>query len=318
MRRDLPLTEGINPASKDLDTRSISEIIGIMHNEDRRAVDAVYQAREQIEKAIEAAVETLGNGGRLFYIGAGTSGRLGVLDASECPPTFSTPPEMVQGIIAGGDIALRKAVEGAEDDEEAGRQAIHENDVRQGDMVIGISASGLAAFVSGALEEAMMIGAKTWLITCNKPQSEVRSQKSEVSKEQFTDSPIHRFTEQFLDGIIAVDTGAEVLAGSTRLKAGTATKLVLNMITTISMVQIGKVYGNLMVDVNPTNKKLKDRARRIISEVTGCGMEDAGVLLERSGNRPKVAIVMKMKGLERDMAERILAEHKGFLREALK
>ncbi len=298
MQKGIPLTEGINPASRDLDMKSIAEIIEIMNNEDRRAVEAVSQARERIEKAIAAVVETFSNGGRLFYIGAGTSGRLGVLDASECPPTFSAPPEMVQGIIAGGDIALRKAVEGAEDDEEAGRQAIHENGVRQGDMVIGISASGLAAFVSSALEEAMMIGATTWLITCNKR--------------------IEPFVESMVDGIIAIDTGAEVIAGSTRLKAGTATKLVLNMITTISMVKTGKVYGNLMVDVNPTNKKLKERAVRIISEVAQCAMEEAGELLVASGNIPKIAIVMKIKGVERAAAEKLLAEHKGILREAIK
>src|SRR3990172_7507011 len=262
MQKAIPLTEGINPASKDLDTKSIAEIIEIMNNEDKKAVEAVYQVRDGIEKAIEAAVETFNSGGRLFYVGAGTSGRLGVLDASECPPTFSVDPEMVQGIIAGGDIALRKPVEGAEDDEEAGRQAIHEYGVRQGDMVIGISASGLAAFVSGALEEARMIGGEAWLLTCNKR--------------------VDPFIEQFIDGIIAIDTGAEVLAGSTRLKAGTATKLVLNMITTISMVKTGKVYGNLMVDVNPTNKKLKERAVRIISEVAQCGMDEAGELLVTS------------------------------------
>lgn len=294
----IPLTEGINPASRDLDMKSIAAIIEIINNEDRRAVEAVSQAREQIEKAIAAVVETFNNGGRLFYIGAGTSGRLGVLDASECPPTFSAPPEMVQGIIAGGDTALRKAIEGAEDDEDAGRQAIHENGVRQGDMVIGISASGLAAFVSSALEEAMMIGATTWLITCNKK--------------------IGPFIESMVDGIIAIDTGAEVLAGSTRLKAGTATKLVLNMISTISMVKTGKVYGNLMVDVNPTNKKLKERAMRIISEVAQCGLDEAEKLLIISGNKPKVAIVMKIKGVERAAAEKLLAEHKGILREAIK
>jgi len=298
MQKGIPLTEGINPASRDLDMKSIAEIIEIMNNEDRLAVEAVSQAREQIEKAIAAVVGTFNNGGRLFYIGAGTSGRLGVLDASECPPTFSAPPEMVQGIIAGGDTALRKAIEGAEDDEEAGRQAIHESGVSQGDMVIGISASGLAAFVSSALEEAMMIGATTWLITCNKK--------------------IEPFVESMVDGIIAIDTGAEVIAGSTRLKAGTATKLVLNMITTISMVKTGKVYGNLMVDVKPTNRKLKERAVRIVSEVAQCGMDEAGELLVASGNMPKMAIVMKIKGLERAAAEKLLAEHRGILREAIK
>ncbi|MEK6725735.1 MAG: N-acetylmuramic acid 6-phosphate etherase [Deltaproteobacteria bacterium] len=298
MQKGIPLTEGINPASRDLDIKSIAEIIEIMNSEDRRAVEAVYQARNQIERAVEVVVGTFNNGGRLFYIGAGTSGRLGVLDASECPPTFSALPEMVQGIIAGGDIALRKAVEGAEDDEEAGRQAIHENGVRQGDMVIGISASGLAAFVSSALEEAMMVGATTWLITCNKN--------------------IEPFVESMVDGIIAIDTGAEVIAGSTRLKAGTATKLVLNMITTISMVKTGKVYGNLMVDVTPTNKKLKERAVRIISEVAQCGMDEAAELLVESGNIPKMAIVMKIKGVERIDAEKLLAEHKGILRETIK
>lgn len=298
MQNNTPLTEGINPASKDLDTKSIAEIIEIMNYEDKRAVDAVHEAREQIEKAIDAAVDTFSSGGRLFYVGAGTSGRLGVLDASECPPTFSVSPEMVQGIIAGGDMALRKAVEGAEDDEEAGRQAVHEHDIRHGDMVIGISASGCASFVAGALEEAMMIGARPWLLTCNRN--------------------IPPFVDQIAEGVIFINTGPEVIAGSTRLKAGTATKLVLNMITTISMVKSGKVYGNLMVDVNPTNRKLKDRARRIIAEVAGCSMDEAGELLERSGNRPKVAIVMKMKGLDKEQAEKVLVENKGFLREAIK
>jgi N-acetylmuramic acid 6-phosphate etherase len=316
MQREIPLTEGINPASRDLDTKSVAEIIEIMNNEDRMAVEAVYDARDQIEEAIGAAVETFNGGGRLFYVGAGTSGRLGVLDASECPPTFSVDAGMVQGIIAGGDIALRRAVEGAEDDEEAGRQAIHDNGVRQRDMVIGISASGMAAFVKGALEEAKRMGARTWLLTCNRALG--------VGSREFGGNPLSLPPLKkggrggFLDGMVVVDTGPEIIAGSTRLKAGTATKLVLNMITTISMVKTGKVYGNLMVDVNPTNRKLKERARRIISEVTGCNMYEAGDLLERSGDRPKVAILMRMKGLERDMAERILAEHKGFLREALK
>ncbi|MBI4746249.1 MAG: N-acetylmuramic acid 6-phosphate etherase [Deltaproteobacteria bacterium] len=312
MQKAIPHTEGINPASRDLDMKSIAEIIEIMNNEDRRAVEAVYQARNQIERAVEVVVETFNNGGRLFYIGAGTSGRLGALDASECPPTFSAPPEMVQGIIAGGDIALRKAVEGAEDDEEAGRQAIHENGVRQGDMVIGISASGLAVFVSGALEEARMLGAKAWLLTCNPDFGMRNAECGFKSKTQ------NSKLKTYFDGAIAIDTGAEVIAGSTRLKAGTATKLVLNMITTISMVKTGKVYGNLMVDVNPTNKKLKERAVRIISEVAQCSMDEAGELLVASGNIPKMAVVMKIKGVERVAAEKLLAEHKGILRETIK
>jgi len=301
MQKELPHTEGTNPASKDLDTRSIAEIIEIMNLEDRKVVDAVAQARGQIEKAIEAVVETFNKGGRLFYVGAGTSGRLGVLDASECPPTFSVDPEMVQGIIAGGDTALRKAVEGAEDDEEAGRQAIHVHDVREGDTVIGISASGLAAYVRGALEEAKMLGAKTWLLTCN---PKIVSSMQDLAF--------------MIDGMIAVDTGPEIIAGSTRLKAGTATKFVLNMITTVSMVKMGKVYGNLMVDVNPTNKKLRDRAMRIISEATGCEMGEAAELLEKSGNRPKAAILMKIKGIGKETAEKIILEKNGFLREAMK
>lgn len=294
----IPLTENINPASKDLDTKSIADIIEIMNTEDKKAVDAVHQAGEQINKAIAAALETFNKGGRLFYVGTGTSGRLGILDASECPPTFSVSPEMVQGIIAGGDVALKKAVEGAEDDEEAGRLAVHEHDVRHGDMVIGISASGCASFVAGALEEAMMIGARPWLLTCNQK--------------------ISPFIEQIVEGVIIVDTGPEVIAGSTRLKAGTATKLVLNMLSTISMIKTGKVYGNLMVDVNPTNRKLKERAKRIVSQITGCSADEAAELLEKSGNMPKVAIVMKMKGLGKEAAERVLADNKGFLRESLK
>jgi N-acetylmuramic acid 6-phosphate etherase len=234
----LPLTEQRNPRTLDLDKRTISALIATMLDEDARIVPAVRRAAPAIERAIRAIVAAFRQGGRLFYVGAGTSGRLGVLDASECPPTFSTPPEMVQGIIAGGVNALHSSVEAAEDDPAAGADAIRHRGVGKRDVVVGIAASGRTPFVFGALDEAKRRGAKTFILCFSAPRS-----------------PLH--------APLFFRTGPEALTGSTRLKAGTATKLVLNMLTTISMIRLGKVKSNLMVAMKPTNAKLRARAARI-------------------------------------------------------
>lgn len=248
----LPLTELRNPRTMDLDKRSVSQLIDKMLAEEARVIPALRKDKPVIERAIKTIVSAFKRGGRLFYVGAGTSGRLGVLDASECPPTFSTKPEMVQAIIAGGATALRSAVEGAEDDPQAGVEAIRVRGICQRDVVVGIAASGSTPFVLGALDEAKRRGAKTFLLCFSHP---------------ITPSPHH--------SILFFPTGPEVLTGSTRLKAGTATKLVLNMLTTISMIRLGKVKGNLMVDVKPTNNKLRNRACRIVAALKGCSEPEA-------------------------------------------
>lgn len=262
-------TEARNPRSMNLDTMPLAEAIALMLDEEARVPSAVLAQRKQIEKAIRMIVRAFRRGGRLFYVGAGTSGRLGVLDASECPPTFRTPPDQVQGIIAGGQTALWKAVEGAEDNAEAGRAAIEFRGVTANDVVVGIAASGRTPFVWGALRAAKSLGARTILL-CMNPQITVPRQ----------DRP---------GLIIAPDVGPEVLTGSTRLKAGTATKLVLNLLTTLAMVRLGKVVSNLMVDVDPTNTKLRDRAVRIVCDLTGCPCEQAREALERCGWLVKAA-----------------------------
>jgi len=249
-RMSLPQTETRNPRTMDLHRRSVPQLVDTMLAEDARVVPAVRRAKPQIARAINTIVCSFRQGGRLFYIGAGTSGRLGVLDASECPPTFSTDPGMVQAIIAGGAPALHSAAEGAEDDAAAGAEAIRNRGVGKRDVVVGIAASGRTPFVLGALDEAKRRGARTFLLCCSP-------------------SPI---THQPL---LYLPTGPEVLTGSTRLKAGTATKLVLNMLTTISMIRLGKVVSNLMVDVKPTNDKLRARACRIVATLRGCSEDEA-------------------------------------------
>ena len=262
----LPLTEQRNPRTLNLDRRSIPQLIDTMLAEESRVIPAIRSQRNNIEKAIHAIVTGFRRSGRLFYVGAGTSGRLGVLDASECPPTFSTDPEMVQGIIAGGVNALHSAVEAAEDDPLAGAEAIRCRAVGKRDVVVGIAASGRTPFVTGALDEAKRRGAKTFLLCF---------------------SPI---TPPLQHSILCLPTGPEVLTGSTRLKAGTATKLVLNMLTTISMIRLGKVVSNLMVDVKPTNEKLRARACRIVAALRGCDEEEARRRLVKGGwNVKKVA-----------------------------
>jgi N-acetylmuramic acid 6-phosphate etherase len=261
----LPLspTEARNPRSMNLHRLPLRQAMDLMFSEEARILPAIKAERADIEKALRLVVRALKNGGRLFYVGAGTSGRLGVLDASECPPTFRTPPGMIQGIIAGGRRAIWEAVEGAEDDAAAGASAIKYNGVCRRDVVVGIAASGRTPFVWGALNEARAHGAKTVML-CFNPRLQVAP-------------------DQRPDVLIAINTGPEILTGSTRLKAGTATKLVLNLLTTLAMVQLGKVAGNLMVDLLPSNAKLRDRAVRIVVELTGASSADALDALEKTG-----------------------------------
>lgn len=290
------ITEQRNPNSTDIDLRSISEIVQIFHKEDRCAVEAVAAVSDAITQGIELIVDAFCNGGRLFYIGAGTSGRLGVLDASECPPTFSTEPKMVQGIIAGGDIALRKSVEGEEDKPAHGAKVIHEHRLTKNDVLVGIASSGRTPYVLGAMQEAYSIGAKVIFLSCVPPNEELK---------------------EYVDHFISPIVGPEIITGSTRLKAGTATKLVLNMLTTISMIKLGKVYNNLMVDVNASNSKLIDRSIRIIQTVTGVDKSIANEALKCSGGSAKIAIVMINKEISKSNAIKLLEKHNGFLRPIL-
>ena len=290
-------TERRNPRTVSIDLASPLEIVDLINAEDRRVPDAVATQREQIARAIELAEATFRGGGRLFYVGAGTSGRLGVLDASECPPTFGTDPEMVQGIIAGGLPALTRSQEGAEDVVTNGALAMDEHGVSAKDLVIGIAASGTTPYVRAALERAISLGAKTGLVACSPPPPDL------VAKVDVTMLPI---------------VGPEVVSGSTRMKAGTATKLVLNTITTGAMIRLGKTYGNLMVDLRATNNKLIDRSQRIVMEVTGVSREDATRLIERAGKSVKLAIVMQKKGVSREEAEKLLADNAGVVRRVTK
>ncbi len=294
-RLDGHVTESRNEESRGIDRMSISEIIDLMQAEDRRLIEALRAVRGPLARLIERVVETFERGGSLIYAGAGTSGRLGVLDAAECPPTFGTDPSMVRGIIAGGKKALWRSVEGAEDDRGAGVEAISGEHVKESDTVIGIAASVDTPFVMGALEEAHDRGAYTALLTFN-PAPEV---------------PVE------VDQVINPVVGPEVIAGSTRLKAGTATKMVLNMITTISMVRLGKVYDNLMVDLESLSEKLRDRSRRILMEVLGVDYRGAGLLLDEARGEVKAAIVMGKMGLSRREAVRRLHEAKGIVSVAL-
>ena len=293
---DPRLTERRNPRSADVDLASAQAIVDLINAEDRLVPDAVATQREEIARAVELAERTFRRGGRLFYIGAGTSGRLGVLDASECPPTFGTDPEMVQGLIAGGLPALTRAQEGAEDVLDAGARIMDEHGVSEKDFVVGIAASGTTPYVRAALARARELGATTGLVACSPPPAE---------------------TLALLDVAILPLVGPEVVTGSTRMKAGTATKLVLNTITTGAMIRLGKTYGNLMVDLRATNNKLKDRSERILNEVLGVSREEARALLERSGKSVKLAIVMHKLGVGREEAERRLAGAGGVIRRVI-
>ncbi len=290
------ITEQKNPNSVDIDLKSTEDILRVFHEEDRKALAAVEAESVSIAQGITLITEAFRLGGRLFYIGAGTSGRLGVLDASECPPTFSTPPSMVQGIIAGGDRALRRSVEAAEDKPDVGAQAVRDNGVADQDVVVGIAGSGRTPYVLGALEEAHRIGAKTIFLCCTPPADNLKA---------------------FVNVFIVPVVGPEIITGSTRLKAGTATKLVLNTLTTVSMIQIGKVYNNLMVDIQASNAKLVDRAARIIMEIADVDYAMAQTALECAGGSAKVAIVMLVRGVDQEEAVALLEENDGFLRRVL-
>lgn len=291
-------TEGLLPESSDLDTLDTPAIVRIINEQDRRVPAAVGECLAEIARVADRAAESFRSGGRLLYVGAGTSGRLGILDAAECPPTFGTDPGEVVGIIAGGKESVFRAREGAEDDPDAGRAAMDEHAVRPADTVVGIAASRRTPYVRGALARARELGAFTALVTCNP-------------------GPVRADAEDAADVVIAPAVGPEVIAGSTRMKAGTAQKLVLNMITTAAMVRRGKTLGNLMIDLRTGSAKLVERSRRIVMQVAGIGYEAAAELLERAGGSVKTAIVMQRRGCDRETAERLLAEAGGFVRRAL-
>ena len=289
-------TERRNPRTASIDLASPLEIVDLINTEDRMVPDAVASQREQIAKAIELAEATFRAGGRLYYVGAGTSGRLGVLDASEIPPTFGADPNMVQGIIAGGLPALTRAQEGAEDVVENGAAEMDAVNIGKNDFVIGIAASGTTPWVHAAVVRAHERGAKTGMFAC-----------SALSKEIL----------DVVDVAIVPIVGPEVVTGSTRMKAGTATKLVLNMITTGAMIRLGKTYGNLMVDLRATNNKLKDRSERIVIEVTGVSREEARKLLDEADKSVKTAIVMQKLGVDRKEALDALEKAGGVIRRAI-
>ena len=288
-------TEAINPSSLGIDKLAPGDIVDLMINEDRKMLAAVQRERERIAVGVEMIATALRKGGRIIFVGAGTSGRLGVLESAEMPPTFSTDPSLVQGIMAGGHRATFAATEGVEDNYEEGARAVTRLRPTRKDIVIGVSASGMTQFVRGALTRARRAGARSIFVTCD-PGSELQT---------------------FVDLTIAPGVGAEVIAGSTRLKAGTATKLVLNMLTTGAMVRIGKTYGNLMIDVHTGSEKLKDRARRIVNIVTGLDYDEADRLLKRAGWNVKAAIVMQKTGLSYPKALSRLRKARDLMREAI-
>ncbi|MCJ0909982.1 N-acetylmuramic acid 6-phosphate etherase [Staphylococcus sciuri] len=285
-------TESRNEHSSKLDTLTPEQFVDVMNNEDQKVAQFIKEENHAIAQLITQVINGLNNGGRLIYMGAGTSGRLGVLDAAECVPTFGVTPDVVVGLIAGGPSAMTVAVEGAEDDESLGEQDLRDLNINEHDTVIGIAASGRTPYVIGGLRYAQSINVPTGCVTCNKA--------SEVGKH--ADYPVQ------------VDVGPEVLTGSTRLKAGTAQKLILNMISTGAMVGIGKVYENLMIDVKPTNKKLKQRAINMIQEVLQTSDEDSKKLFKQSDEQVKVAIVMGMHDISKEEALERLKQAKGFVR----
>ncbi|MCP1225633.1 N-acetylmuramic acid 6-phosphate etherase [Sebaldella sp. S0638] len=289
------MTEKRNPKTQNLDQMTPGEFLRIMNEEDGKVAEAVKETLPDVEEAVKTIIKNLKKGGRLIYMGAGTSGRLGVLDAVECSPTFGTTDE-VQGIIAGGESAFIKAIEGAEDSKELAEKELKELNIRNNDIIVGIAASGRTPYVIGGLEYAHGIGAATVAVSCNK--------NAEISK--------------YADVAIEVDCGPEVLTGSTRLKAGSAQKMILNMISTASMVGVGKVYGNLMVDVRATNEKLVERAKRIVMEATGASYEEAEKTLVAAKWHVKTAIVMILAGCGYEEAVQRLEKAEGFVREAIK
>jgi N-acetylmuramic acid 6-phosphate etherase len=293
MALDARLTEQRNPASNDIDMRSSLEIVDLIAAEDATVPAAVARCRTDIARAIDLIEAAFRAGGRLLYVGAGTSGRLGVLDASECPPTFRTPPEMVVGIIAGGFPALVKPAEGAEDDINLGIGEMDSRRVNGQDVVVGIAASGTTPYVRAALGRAQALGARTVFLSCSEPLA---------------------LLKDTCDVCITVLVGPEVVTGSTRMKAGTATKMVLNMLTTGSMIRIGKVYGNLMVDLQAWSDKLVDRGERIVIETTGVDRAGARAAIAAAGGSVKTAIVMVRRNVSRDEADALIRAHDGRLR----
>lgn len=289
-------TETRNPNSMMLDTMSVAEILNLMNSEDQTVPQRIHEQLPQIEAAVEKVIQQFKNGGRLIYLGAGTSGRLGVLDAAECVPTFGTDPTLVQGLIAGGQSAMTVAVEGAEDSVNLAEEDLKNLQLNKNDSVVGLAASGRTPYVIGALKYAQKVGAATISISCNKD--------AEISK--FADYPIE------------VVTGPEVLTGSTRLKAGTAQKLILNMISTTSMIKLGKAYQNLMIDVKPTNDKLVERSKRIIMQATDCDYQTAEKNFLAANKDVKVAIIMILTGTDKDTAIKNLKQNDGFVRKAMK
>jgi len=284
-------TEQRNEASLDIDSKSALEIVSIINNEDKKVPAAVTQILSEIAALVDDIVAAFKKGGRLIYIGAGTSGRLGVLDASECPPTYGVEPDMVIGLIAGGQEALTKSIEAAEDRADEGVRELKALGFSEKDVLVGITASGQAPYVLGALEYARNIGAVTGAISCN-------------ANSKTFDYARHK---------LYANVGPEVVTGSTRMKSGTAQKLILNMLTTAAMIRMGKVYKNLMVDLKPVNHKLVLRSIRLIREVTGCTEEEARKSFEASGKRPKTAIVMVLLKKNRDEAEKVLKEADGHI-----
>jgi N-acetylmuramic acid 6-phosphate etherase len=289
------LTEQSNPLSNRLDELTTLELVDLFNQEDQRTIEAIAGAREALAKAIDCIARAISQGGKLFYVGAGTSGRLGVLDAAECPPTFCTPPELVQGIIAGGAGALVRSSEGLEDVFEDGAEAIATRHVHDLDVVVGITAGGTTPYVHGALHGARQRGATTVFIACV-PADQVPAE---------------------VDVDIRLVVGPEILAGSTRLKAGTATKMALNILSTGAMVRLGKVYGNRMVDVSVTNTKLRDRAIRILCDLTDLDRSAAATLLDQSDQQVKLALLMHLGQIDKATAAARLQQHQGQLRQAL-
>lgn len=297
MTEDLSLliTEKANGRTRDLDCLSTLEMVRLINEEDKKVAFAVETQLEAIAKAIDLVAEALEKGGHLIYLGAGTSGRLGVLDAVECPPTFGLDPTVIRGLLAGGEAAMFRSAEDLEDDEEQGARDVREAGVTSGDVLIGITASGRTPYTLGGVKEARRLGCKTIALT-NNPNSPLT---------------------QLVDVVIAPVVGPEVLAGSTRLKAGTAQKMVLNMISTGVMVKLGKVYSNLMVDVRPTNRKLVERAKRIIEEAAGLERDRVEALWEAAGRETKTAIVMALTGSSASEARAALQRHLGRVRQAV-
>lgn len=288
-------TEALNPKSAEIDRWHALEIVRLINREDRAVIEAVAACENEIARVVELVENAFRCGGRLIYMGAGTSGRLGVLDASECPPTFSTPPEMVVGLIAGGDTALRRAIEGAEDSPEQGAQALADIQLNHRDVVIGIATSGRTPYAMGGMKYARGVGASVVALVCN--------QGSEMA--------------DLADVVLCAVVGPEIVSGSTRLKAGTATKLILNSITTAAMIRIGKTYGNLMVDLRASNTKLVARSRRLIRWLTGIDETAADRLLTEADGRVKIAIIMHHRQCDANMAEQLLALEAGHLRKVI-